>query len=169
MTWKLPAALLSPVCEIQSHSILMSLNPRACAAYIRYCLFGDWMPLSLQPRGCHYGQQCVQENSLLRDELTTSKSTILHLIHELNQAKNQTRTAAASHSGSRLQGKIVTLWHNIIRLFACYYKLCNTKHLFQVRMQPVTSASCRVLYTHVHSLEGFTHPHCCSLYRHHNN
>ncbi|KAL0024312.1 hypothetical protein WJX79_006938 [Trebouxia sp. C0005] len=48
-------------------------------------------------RGLH------QENSLLRDELTTSKSTILHLIHELNQAKNQTRAAAASHNGSRLQ------------------------------------------------------------------
>lgn len=42
----------------------------------------------------------LQENTALRDELTTSKSTILHLIHELNQAKNQ---AARSDSGSQGQ------------------------------------------------------------------
>lgn len=29
----------------------------------------------------------MQDNSSLRDELSMSKSTILHLIHELNQAK----------------------------------------------------------------------------------
>ena len=48
----------------------------------------------------------VQENSALRDELTTSKSTILHLIHELNQAKSQQAKTSFLHSTSKLPGQI---------------------------------------------------------------
>lgn len=48
----------------------------------------------------------MQENSALRDELTTSKSTILHLIHELNQAKCQQAKTSLSHSSSKLPGEI---------------------------------------------------------------
>ena len=48
----------------------------------------------------------MQENSALRDELTTSKSTILHLIHELNQAKCQQAKPCLSHSSSKLPGEM---------------------------------------------------------------
>ena len=47
----------------------------------------------------------VQENSALRDELTTSKSTILHLIHELNQAKGQQAKTSLPHSTGKLPGE----------------------------------------------------------------
>ena len=122
-------------------------GPQGLRGLYQVLLVCDWMPLSLQPRGCQDEQPCIQENSLLKDELSTSKSTILHLIHELNQAKNPTRIAAASHSSSKLQGEILTRWHNVTRHFACRYMSRNTKHMFWVRMQAVTSACCRVLYT----------------------
>ena len=51
------------------------------------------------------GMDTVQENNALRDELTTSKSTILHLIHELNQAKSQHARSSLSHSSSWQQGQ----------------------------------------------------------------
>lgn len=49
---------------------------------------------------------CTQENSALRDELTTSKSTILHLIHELNQAKGQHTRSSWSHSSGQMPGEV---------------------------------------------------------------
>ena len=57
----------------------------------------------------------AQENSALRDELTTSKSTILHLIHELNQAKCQQAKPSVSHSSGKLPGEMCMVTQGYVK------------------------------------------------------